>query len=65
MVAHALPRGPGTFQRGCVDSFTLLYEAGELGEVQGVRVWHEPDGSTIGGGWCLDRVEVEHKLRGE
>jgi hypothetical protein len=64
IACHKLPRAKGAFARGCVDRFTLFCEDGDLGDIKGVRVWHEPDGTSIGGGWCLDKLELEDKFKG-
>ncbi|WIA23518.1 hypothetical protein OEZ85_000255 [Tetradesmus obliquus] len=65
VLLHAeLPRARGSFGRGSVESFTVLSEAGDLGEVAALLLWQEPDGSSIGGGWCLEKVTVEAALKG-
>jgi hypothetical protein len=57
-------RPKGSFLRGCCESFSLSSAAGDIGRIEAVRVWHEPGGGSIGGGWCLQRVDVEAVLRG-
>ncbi|WIA44023.1 hypothetical protein OEZ86_010395 [Tetradesmus obliquus] len=65
VLLHAeLPRARGSFDRGSVESFTVLSEAGDLGEVAALLLWHEPEGSSIGGGWCLEKMVVEAALKG-
>lgn len=58
-------RPKGSFLRGCCDTFSLASAAGDIGRVEAVRVWHEPTGGSIGGGWCLHRLDVEAVFRGE
>lgn len=50
--------------RGCVESFSLSSAAGDIGHIEAVRIWQEPGGGSIGGGWCLQRVDVEAVFRG-
>lgn len=64
LIAHELPRAKDSFSRGCVDRFTLFSESGDMGNIEAIKIWHEPDGGAIGGGWCLDKVEIENKLKG-
>ncbi|GAX73665.1 hypothetical protein CEUSTIGMA_g1116.t1 [Chlamydomonas eustigma] len=70
-VSQALPReGGDTFLRGSVERFSVDLDPGqEFGEVLAIKVWHEaPSGgfrSLFGDGrWCLERIELEHKLTG-
>ncbi len=63
VAAQALPQRKGSFARGCVDSFTLLSEAGDLGEICAIKVWHEGP-ALIDMAYCLDRVEIESKFKG-
>lgn len=58
-------RPKGSFLRGCCDTFSLASAAGDIGRVEAVRVWHEPGGGSIGGSWCLQRLDVEAVFRGE
>lgn len=62
MAAHELPRVKGSFVRGRVDAFTLTGE--RLGRVEALTVWHEPDGPALGGGWSVERVELEDRHKG-
>jgi hypothetical protein len=62
---HAeLPRARSSFGRGSAEAFTVLPGSGDVGDVAAVLLWHEPDGGGLGGGWCLERIEVEAKLKG-
>jgi hypothetical protein len=63
VVVQALPNSRGAFSRGCVDRFTLLSEAGDIGDITAVKVWHEGPG-LIDMAYCLDRVEIESKFKG-
>ena len=51
-VSQALPRERGTFQRGCVERFSVELEAGrELGDVLAIKVGGgRRDGEGTGGG---------------
>jgi hypothetical protein len=59
-----LPRARGSFGRGSTEAFTVLSQSGEIGEIGAALIWHEPDGGSIGFGWCLERLEVESSFRG-
>jgi hypothetical protein len=42
----------------------VLSQSGDVGENAAALLWHEPDGSSIGFGWCLERLEVESSFKG-
>jgi len=66
-VRQALPKAKGAFQRGCVDRFSIGSDAGDLGEVLAMKMWHEPagKGTVLGEArWCLERVEIENRIKG-
>ncbi|MEW5300911.1 MAG: hypothetical protein WDW36_003804 [Sanguina aurantia] len=59
-IAHALPKERGSFQRDCVDRFTLYSDSGDMGDVVAIKLWHE--GRSLGSAeWCVDRVEIENR----
>lgn len=58
-------RPKGSFLRGSYESFSLSSAAGDIGRIEAVRVWHEPGGGSIGGSWCLHKLEVEAVFRGK
>ena len=57
-------RPKGSFLRGSCESFSLSSAAGDIGRIEAVKVWHEPTGAALGGGWCLQQVDVEAVFRG-
>jgi hypothetical protein len=59
-----LPRARNSFGRGSTEAFTVLSSSGDVGDIAAVLLWHEPDGGSLGGGWCLERVEIEAKFKG-
>ncbi|GFR47563.1 hypothetical protein Agub_g9288 [Astrephomene gubernaculifera] len=62
-VAQELPKGRGSFQRGCVDRFTLYSHAGDMGQLLALKVWHE--GRTLGlGNWGFEQVVIDDRLKG-
>ncbi|KXZ49210.1 hypothetical protein GPECTOR_22g800 [Gonium pectorale] len=62
-VAQALPRGKGSFQRGCVDRFTLYSQTGDMGQILALKVWHE--GKTLGpGNWGFEQLVIDDRLKG-
>jgi hypothetical protein len=57
-------RPKGSFLQGSCESLSLSSAAGDIGRIEAVKVWHEPTGAAVGGGWCLQQVDVEAVLRG-
>jgi hypothetical protein len=61
-LTQQLPRPRGAFGRGAADAFLLA--APRLGRVACLRVFHEPDGPALGGGWSLETIELEDLQKG-
>ncbi|KAG2450029.1 hypothetical protein HYH02_000133 [Chlamydomonas schloesseri] len=62
-VSQALPKGKGSFARGCADRFTLYSHAGDMGQLLALKIWHE--GKTLGpGNWGFESVVIDDRLKG-
>ncbi len=62
-VSQALPKGKGSFARGCADRFTLYSHAGDMGQLLALKVGGGPlFAVTVGGCVLLQQASLSTPL---